>query len=168
MNIDSIVGVWLLIGSVSINSEINFIGEEPDPKGVTDWLNDSGEELIDKIQATSGLTLSVSADRTFTEVKQGSPSIYWFSDEGVLESEVIPFNGVVKTNEYGAFLQPEDIPSWATPTNNYGVILRYDDGDTKISDHIYIREDKLVRTINVVTDELYLDRIVVVYENYGD
>lgn len=164
MSIESTIGTWLLIGSVSINSEVSFVGEEPDPNGVKDWLNGEGKELIDKINATSGLTLNIGSDGTFTETKEGNPRVYWFSDEGVLESEVVPFNGVVKTNRAGSFLQPEEIPSWATPTDDYGVALRYDDGDTKISDHIYIAGENLVRTINVVTDELYLDRIVVVYK----
>ena len=164
MSMESIIGTWLLIGSVSINSEVSFVGEEADPNGVKDWLNGEGEELIEEIISTSGLTLKVGADGTFTETKDGDPKVYWFSDEGVLESEVVPFNGVVKTNGAGSFLQPEEIPSWATPTDEYGIVLRYDDGDTKISDQIYIAGENLVRTINVVTDELYLDRIVIVYK----
>ncbi|MEM9449908.1 MAG: hypothetical protein AAGA75_15390 [Cyanobacteria bacterium P01_E01_bin.6] len=165
MNLETLVGKWSLIGSISINSEISFVGGEPEPNGVKDWLNGSGRELVETMNATSGLTLELCSDSTFTETKYGNPAVYWFSDEGVLESEVVPFNGLVKANEFGFFLQPDEISSWATPTDKYGVILRYDDGDTKICDRLYLSEGKLIRTINVVTDELYLDRIVIVYKN---
>lgn len=164
MNLESLVGKWVLTGSISTNSEITFMGEEADPNGIKDWLNGSGRELFENIKPTSGLTLELLPDGTFTEAKTGNPEVYWFSNEGVLESEVIPFNGLIKSNEFGFFLQPDEIPPWAAPTDKYGVILRYDDGDTKICDRLSLSENTLIRTVNVVTDELYLDRIAITYK----
>jgi len=160
---ETIIGTWVLIGSISINNEIAFIGEEPDLDGVKNWLNESGKELIEDVKGTEGLKLVIAPDGKFKEIREGNPDVYWFSSEGVLEDEVMPFNGTVKNNEYGYFLIPKEVPTWATPKIEYGVILRYDDGDTKISDQIFQHEGNLVRTINVVTDEAYLDRIVIVY-----
>ena len=45
-----------------------------------------------------------------------------------------------------------------------GVALRYDDGYTMIAEWLERSDNRLVRTVNVVTDELYLDRIVMVYQ----
>ncbi|MFK7804710.1 MAG: hypothetical protein AB8G95_23945 [Anaerolineae bacterium] len=162
-NSESITGTWTLVGSISINGEIAFVGNEPDPNGIEDWLAGAGKELLEEIASTSGLTLKINADGTFTETKDGDPDITWFDQEGVLMSDIVPFNGFVKTNELGSFLQPETIPSWATPADEYNVIPRYDDGDTVISDHIYLNAGSLVRTVNGVTDGLYLDRVVIVY-----
>lgn len=160
---EKIIGTWLLKGSVSITSEITFVGEDPDPNGVKQWLNGSGSELIKDIAATKGLRLIVAEDGSFEEYKEGSPEVYWFSSEGVLESEVTPFDGNVISNAHGYFLIPDETPSWAIPKIDYGAILRYDDGDTKISDRIFEHEGHLVRIVNVVTDEMYFDRIVSAY-----
>ncbi len=165
MKIESITGDWELIGTASINSEISFIEEEPEPDGVKNWLNGRAEELIKKTELTSGLTLRIDSEGNFTEKKDGNPEIEWFDSEGVLEPEVIPFDGVIKIDGSGAYIVPKQIPSWAEPSKiEYGVILRYDDSDTKICDRIEKIDGKLIRTMSVVTDELYLNRVVIVYK----
>ena len=64
-----------------------------------------------------------------------------------------------------AWLQPDGIPRWSTHAlNRYDqAILRYDDGDTKISDTLRLSGERLLRTVNVVTDELYTDRQLIAY-----
>jgi|GEM_PF-4391016 len=164
---ENIRGEWRLVASGSINAEIAFINdEEPDPNGVSDWLNGFDHALVAASKPTSGLTLSIAADGTFSEIVSGNPQVYWFDVEGVLESEVIPFSGVVVHNDQASYLRPTSIATWATPVEGrYGLaVLRYDDGDTEISDSVRLVENQLIRTVNVVTDELYLDRIAIVYE----
>ena len=46
----------------------------------------------------------------------------------------------------------------------HAAVLRYDDGDTKISDGLRLKEGRLLRMVNVVTDELYTDRQLVAYQ----
>ncbi|MCE2595823.1 hypothetical protein K6Y31_13505 [Motilimonas cestriensis] len=165
MELTSLVGSWVLIGSVAINSEVAFIGEDTDPNGVGNWLNGRAGELVGQIKTVNGLTLTIADNGAFTEVKTGKLSITWYDQEGVLESEVEPFNGTLVLKGEGAFLVAEAIPNWAQPTaNDYGVALRYDDGDTIIAEWLECIDNRLVRTVNVVTDELYLDRIVMVYQ----
>lgn len=91
-----IQGEWQLIGSASMNSEVEFTSDdEPDPNGVSNWLNGFDETPVADARATSGLTLSTKSDGTFTEVVSGKPEVYWFDEEGVLQAQVTPFNGVV-------------------------------------------------------------------------
>ncbi len=169
MSIDIFVGTWALIGSFSIGSEIEFIDEEPDPNGVKNWLNGKSYKSIEQIERTEGLTLNITFDGKFAEEKTGNPNVQWFDVEGVLESEVIPFNGSLKISESNVYLIPNEIlRSEITSDLTNKTNLRYDDGDTKISDFIEVRDDSLIRTVNVVTDELYLDRTVIVYQRIDD
>jgi hypothetical protein len=170
MALESIQGEWRLVASGSVNSQIAFInGEEPDPNGVSDWLNGIDDTLLDTAKATSGLTLSIASDGTFAEHISGNPEVYWFDVEGVLQAEVSPFNGVIVGSDQEVYLRPINIAKWASPVERqYGrAVLRYDDGDTKISDRVRTLGDRLIRTVNVVTDELYLDRVLIVYERVG-
>ena len=165
MTFSAYVGRWALISSASINSEISFIGEDPDPNGVNDWLNGDAIDLVDGSDPTTGLLLQIEQDGSFSEQKTGNPKVYWFDSEGVLTNDVEPFDGRLQSNESNVFLRPSEIPSWAIPVEGkHGrAILRLDDGDTKISDRLDVIGDRLIRSVNVVTDELYLDRIVIVY-----
>ncbi|MBH8555819.1 hypothetical protein I8751_26425 [Nostocaceae cyanobacterium CENA357] len=165
MNIELLIGIWLLTGSISINSQIKFFGDEPDPNGIENWLNSNSNNLIAQVEATEGLTLTISSDGKFSEERTGTPKVYWFDKEGVLESEVIPFNGHLSFYDSKVFLLVDDLPSWAVPSDEVNKKkLRYDDGDTKIADSIEVQGEQLIRTISVVTDELYLDRVIVVYK----
>ena len=166
MDVELFIGTWLLTGSISINSEIKFVGDEPEPNGVENWLNGSSNELIERVKPTEGLTLTISSDGKFFEERTGNPKIYWFDCEGVLESEVIPFNGHLSFYDSKAFLLLDELVSWAIPTNEVNKKkLRYDDGDTKIADSIEVLGEQLIRTVSVVTDELYLDRVIIVYKH---
>ncbi|MDF5724554.1 MAG: hypothetical protein PUP91_29645 [Rhizonema sp. PD37] len=166
MNIELLIGIWLLTGSISISSEIKFVGDEPDPNGVENWLNGSSNELIERIELTEGLTLTISSDGKFFEERTGDPKVYWFDLEGVLESEVIPFNGHLSFYDSKAFLLLDELVSWAVPSNEVNKKkLRYDDSDTKIADSLEVIGEQLIRTVSVVTDELYLDRVIIVYKH---
>jgi hypothetical protein len=164
MEISEFLGQWDLVGSVAINSEIAFIDGEPDPNGVANWLNGFDASLQDQIKPTAGLRLEIRPDARFTEQMSGQPAVYWFDEEGVL-TDVAPFDGHLVETDQGLYLRPDEISEWAMPTEGeYGqAVLRLDDGDTKISDNLRLNNGYLLRTVNVVTDELYLDRILIVY-----
>lgn len=158
-------GTWRAIGSASTRGEVAFIGDEPDPNGVHDWLNGDGHMLAGEVQAVDGLVLHIDPSGGFTEQKHGNPPICWFDSEGVQTSEVEPFNGVLSIHADAAYLLSASVQNWAKAVEGrYGpAVLRYDDGDTKICDRIERVGNELLRTINVVTDELYLDRVLIVY-----
>ena len=166
MQIDPLVGRWSVVGSASVNGEIPFVGDDPDPDGVSGWLNGTGEELEGSIASTSGLELEVSQDGLFSEHLTGQPKIEWFDVEGVLCDGVVPSNGALVEGEMLVYLQPNGIPSWSVhKKKRYGkALLRYDDGDTKICDCLRLKGDRLIRTVNVVTDELYTNRVLMAYE----
>jgi hypothetical protein len=161
-------GAWCLVGTVSTRSQIALINGQPDPRGIEQWLKGVDDRLIETATETSGLLLSISPEASFTEQLTGKPTVYWFDEEGVLAGEVSPFNGVVVQTQQGAYLKPAEIAKFGRPVEGrYGnVVLRYDDGDTKIADGLRRVGAQLIRTVNVVTDELYLDRVVVVYRPY--
>ncbi|VEP12200.1 conserved hypothetical protein [Hyella patelloides LEGE 07179] len=164
MDIEILVGTWLLIGSTSTKSEVEFINKQPDPSGVSKWLDGKSHELIEQIELTEGLTLTITPDGKFTEEKTGNPQMQWFDSEGVC-SDVIPFDGKLNFYKSNFYLIADNIPSWATPINKSSrKKLRYNDGDTKISDSLEIVKELLIRTVNVVTDELYLDRVIIAYK----
>jgi hypothetical protein len=156
MNRDSINGTWILSGTFALNSEIPIIGDEPKPNGVEEWLEGNSLETLAQLTPADGLKLTISSDGTFTEERVGAPQITWYDSEGVLESNVNPFNGAIQEAEGKFYLIADDIE----PTGN----LRYDDGDTKIADSLTVIDGDLIRTVSVVTDELYLDRILLRYK----
>jgi hypothetical protein len=165
---DSLDGRWRATGTCSANSQIKIdLSGVPDPNGVADWLNGFDSGLARDARPTSGLILTIETTAgTFTERLTGDPLVEWFDAEGVLTQGVSPFDGTFISNAQGAYLCPQDVPKWAAPVaGRYGeAILRYDDGDTKIADSLRVVEGRLVRTVNVVTDELYLNRVVIIYE----
>ena len=165
MNTNIFVGTWVLTGSISTNSEVQFIKDRPDPKGVINWLNGTSQELVEQTKASEGLVLTIAQNKKFEEKKTGDPKVKWFNYEGVESNNVEPFDGQLKLSKSRAYLIADNVPSWAMPENRKSTVkLRYDDGDTKIADFLEIINDRLVRTINVVTDELYLDRVIIVYQ----
>ena len=168
MTIDSLNGRWNATATCSTSSEIKFSDDdEPDPNEVADWLNAFDDNLVKTATPVSGLVLTIEpALGAFTEMVIGNPAIEWFDAEGVLAEEVSPFDGTIVCNAQGAYLRPKDVPEWATPVDGRyrAAILRYDDGDTKIADNLRVADGRLVRTVNIVTDELYLNRVIIVYE----
>ena len=171
MLIETFVETWHLTASTTINSEISFIDEEPDPNGVKNWLKGNGLDLVEKAETASGLSLQVFPDGRFVEEKhtdtKTDSKVDRFDGEGVLNPDPFTLTGTLKSNTYGVFLEQASVPSWANSSANsserYDAFVRFDDGDTKISDSIEIQGNNLIRTVNVVTDELYLMRVVYVY-----
>ncbi len=158
MDISVFVGKWVLIGSFSIKSELQFIGRKPDSNGVKNWLNNPMSQVLKRVKSTEGLTLIINPDGTFQEQKTGNPKVEWFDCEGVLCAEVKPFNGYINVLESKPYLMTDQCPSWAKDKK-----LRYNDGDTKICDTVHLDNEQLIRVVSIVTDDMYFDKVVLVY-----
>jgi hypothetical protein len=111
----------------------------------------------------------------------------WYDEEGLYDdSEVIPFNGCLKFTKSYVYLLPDDeILSRINRGENEvflstndldkilreteDLILRLNDTEHLISEFIEVRSKKIMtRTVNAVTDGLYLDRLVTVYQRADD
>lgn len=172
MSIDSFSGRWKATATCSTHAENTLISEdEADPNGIVDWLNGFDATLVRAAKPVSGLVLTIEMARgTFTEKVRGNPAIAWYDAEGVLTEKVWPFDGTIACNTQGAYLRPQEVPWWAIPLDfrYQEAILRYDDCDTRIADNLRVVDGRLVRTVNIVTDDTYLDRVVIVYERDRD
>jgi hypothetical protein len=136
-----------------------------DPDDIRAWLNGGDDALVAAAQPAKGLTLSIARDGGFSEERTGAAAVPWFDADGVLEHQAVPFAGTATPVGEMLYLRLVETKSWATPTEGrYApALLRYDDEDTKVSDALTLAGDRLVRTMNVVTDELYLNRVVLLY-----
>lgn len=165
---EMLLGEWHLAAATSATAELEVVDDKPDPDAVAGWLNGFDGASLAAAQKTSGLVLTITAAGSFTERVTGKPAVQqWFDVEGMLTDEVAPFDGavVVGTGQEVAWLRPRGVPDFARPVEGRhgSAVLRYDDRDTQIADGLRIVGTNLVRTVNVVTDEQYLDRIVLVY-----
>ena len=160
----SAVGVWLLTAAIAIDDEVDLEGL-PAEDQIDEWLYSAGYDLINEAELIAGLKLTIHADDTFTEEKTGLLNLPWYDREGVLDEAVTPFSGLLKTEENLMYLHPDEPTSWAIPEDTIREIrVRYDDGDTIICDRIEIVNNQLIRTMSVVTDELYLDKVLLIYQ----
>lgn len=159
----AVVGTWLLAAATAISSEVAFTETET-AGGVDAWLYGSSNHLLDQAQPLEGLKLTIGADATFTEVKTRDLNLAWYDRDGVLDTQVTPFNGIVMVEGKIMYLLLEvSIAGASSEVEVRTTRVRYDDGDTIICDQIERFNDSLVRTMSVVTDELYLDRTVLIY-----
>ncbi|NJN00069.1 MAG: hypothetical protein HC800_25630 [Phormidesmis sp. RL_2_1] len=151
------LGVWELSRYSHVVSEI-----WPDDDGteMDAWLLGAHEPELNSGQEQRGLHLTV-RDGAFTETVKDFAALM-FDQEGVQVNDYQPMSGqIVQVNAIG-FLMPFGTSALKGQTPR-GCFLRYDDGDTKVCDTIRLIGDRLVRQLSVVTDELYLDRMTLVY-----
>ncbi|GAB5515737.1 hypothetical protein [Rhodopirellula baltica] len=90
-----------------------------------------------------------------------------FDLEGIQINDYQPMSGEVRIRKRVGFLIPDGGPQYGLPIS-IDLPLRYDDGDTKVCDAIRAFDDHLVRQLSVVTDELYLDRMTLLYRRVED
>ncbi|MGB7070008.1 MAG: hypothetical protein WBD22_10990 [Pyrinomonadaceae bacterium] len=163
MAANEFVGTWVLAGHKSINEELDISHEsQAFETEMAEWLYGNSDDAVSGLEPVSGLRLSVAGNGTFTELKTSLPEIDWFDAEGVLDDEVNPFSGIYNVSDSRAYLTFKDPPEWSRSEDK--ARIRYDDGDTKICDSLFVKDDGLVRTISVVSDDLYLNRVILRYE----
>ncbi len=161
MNPD-VVGIWQLVAAISIDCEIPIMDIPAHTSAIDAWLYGNSHQLIRQAPLNYGLSLQINVDATFTETGTNTLSFTWFDAEGVLTEPAIPFDGVIN-------LDGDDLYFHATLSDGYtdpvrGHRVRYDDGDTIVCDRAKLVQHRLVRTMSVVTDELYGDRSILIYQ----
>ena len=160
----SLVGTWLLNAALTIDGDAPFQGARPDAAGLDVWLYGNSHELLAQAAPADGLNLNIARDGTFNERRHGQPQVPWFDAEGVLDTEVTTFDGVVRADGHAGYLLLTTPPRGAVPQDRLRKTrVRYDDGDTIICDKIEPLESRLIRTISVVSDALFFERIVLIY-----
>ena len=163
MNTNSMQGEWELRQYHHLIDEIPYGDEDNSPRldEIQAWLMGNDDEQIAQSVPRTGLIIRIQAN-AFSEHAVEFDGLM-FDVSGVQVNDYVPMAGALVERNSLTFLQPDGVPDWAKPELIDGPVLRYDDGDTKVSDSLRLVGDKLVRQISVVTDEIYLERIVLVY-----
>ncbi len=156
------IGIWQLDGSFNSFGQFEILEDIEEYRRIYEqWLRGEDYENLENLTKADGLRLEINADGTFTETKTSDPQIEWFDEEGVSESRITPFDGIYKIFDERAFLTLET-PSTLSDTDD-AERIRYDDGDTKICDSLRLIDEYLIRTVSVITDELYTTRVLMRY-----
>ena len=165
-NMNNFIGNWFLAGTFSENGQFEIIEDiEEYRRNYEIWLLAEDYNNLDKLLSVNGLQFAVNEDGTFTESKIGDLQIGlidWFDVDGVLDSQITPFDGIYRVFDDRAFLTVKDVSSWAISDDPDRI--RLDDGDTKICDSLRIIGEDLIRTVSVITDELYTTRVLLKYQ----
>jgi hypothetical protein len=157
------IGTWNLVGTFAESGEFQIIEDIEEYRRIyQEWLIAEDYGNLDNLVGAEGLQLTINDDGTFSETKTGNPKIEWFDAEGVLDNRVTPFDGLYKILDNRAFLTVEGLSSWAISSKPDQI--RLDDGDTKICDSLRIFGENLIRTVSVITDELYTTRVILSYQ----
>jgi hypothetical protein len=155
---DALIGRWRLI-SWSAVWAFQFGGPSDEflyqnPADALPRTDDAGE--------VRGSILAIGADGSFSQGGHCDRPILTYDEEGVQVAAVPSFGGVVREDgERGYLLGSE---ARGSASRNDPGRLRWDDGDTRVCDSVRVLNGRLIRTICVVTDECYGDRVVLVYE----
>ncbi|QDT18117.1 hypothetical protein [Alienimonas californiensis] len=167
--VEALVGQWTLIAAVQITDELPVEDEGVAggrPPEMAAWLRGDGGDLAPNGSPAAGLTLTVRADGRFEErflrAAELGVTVEFYDRHGIATLPPEPFDGRLRTI---------DGKAWAAPTGDGPPLIasddspvRYDEGDTVVSEQFSVREGRLLRTQNVVTDELYLSRSVFIYD----
>jgi hypothetical protein len=110
---------------------------------------------VDDAGEVRGTTLLISPNGRFSQAGECDRPVLTYDAEGVQVSGVAEFGGVIREDGERGYLLTDAVAEASR--------LRYDDGDTRICDSVRVEGERLVRTICVITDECYGDRVVLVY-----
>jgi hypothetical protein len=157
------VGEWHLDGYALVDT---FIGasDPSDLSAVQNWLLAAAGAGWPEVEARTGLVLVIRRDGTYSERAPGEKlSMLWYDSDGVQTASPEPTEGVVRGvgGRPVVSLHPHTPPARADfPGGDFRGVLRYDDGDTLVSDILRLEGNSLIRAISVVTDDLYFNRVV--------
>ncbi|QDT32382.1 hypothetical protein [Thalassoglobus polymorphus] len=160
-------GHWQLVGYEHLVDEILYEEGAADPR-ITElygWLlGRSDVNSLPSLESQAGLVLRI-CDSKFEEEVTGFERLM-FDADGIQVNDYRPMTGVVYQRERISFIKPFDAFVQSDVERFPKLILRYDDGDTQVCDSLRRFEEKLIRQVSVVTDEIYLERILMVYSRY--
>lgn len=158
-------GEWELVGYQHRTDEIEYDDGDDGPR-VTEihaWL--LGAELtsasLEAAPPRTGLQLAIQSGAFRESVENFSELM--FDESGVQVNDYQPMSGQLAIINSVAFLVPEGVPDYAKPEPAEDMVVRYDDGDTLVCDSLRVVNGMLVRQTSVVTDEIYLERMLLVY-----
>ncbi len=165
-------GAWELIGYQHQTDEIEYEDEDgedgPRVAEIQAWLR--GAELsravLEAMPPRTGLQL-VLQNGAFRESVENFSELM-FDESGVQVNDYQPMSGQLATINSVAFLVPEGVADYARPEPAEDMVVRYDDGDTLVCDSLRIVDGMLARQTSVVTDEIYLERMLLVYRRAED
>ncbi len=162
-------GTWDLVGAATYRDQLDtgpfvHVPGKPWNHGVVHWLQGRGSAFPGERVDASGVTLIIDEAHRFTQQAQSTPALPWVDVDGVVLSAVPCFSGAVFRDSSGAYLVADGVARSSDAADRpYGVLLRYDDGDTRVCDRLERLRNTLTRTINLVTDDMYFERTVLSY-----
>lgn len=151
----AIAGTWRLASWSAVWAyEFDATADEflyQDPLTGLPRTDDAGE--------VRGSTLAVGTDGSFSQTGQCDCPILTYDEEGVQVSGVANFGGVIREDRGRSYLLCSRGSGSADSER-----LRYNDKDTQICDSARLIDSRLIRTMCVVTDARYGDRVILVYQ----
>ncbi|QEG38931.1 hypothetical protein [Roseimaritima ulvae] len=163
-------GEWELVGYFHKTDEIEY-DDADDGSNVTEiraWLQgaEPTNASLEAAQPRAGLQLAIQRGAFRESVENFSELM--FDVSGVQVNDYQPMSGQLATINSVAFLVPEGVPEFARTEPAEDIVVRYDDGDTLVCDSMRIVDGMLVRQTSVVTDEIYLERMLLMYRRADD
>jgi hypothetical protein len=162
---DNFPGEWTLDGYAFVETG-NPI-DPPGPADIANWLLGVAEDGRPRLETRTGLELTIRRDGSYSErVADCKYLMLWYDSEGVQTDSPEPTEGTVRevAGTAAISLHPRGaLPPRPHHPGGFRDVLRYDDGDTQVSDILHVVGESLSRVISVVTDGLYLNRVVTRY-----
>nr|WP_086938673.1 hypothetical protein [Thaumasiovibrio occultus] len=156
----AIDSVWRLEQFGKTSRQLSSHSADTEVTSAQAWLQQPSQAIqtIETVKM-SGLQLIFYRDGSFyDEAIDKGLNIDWINDDGELDAYHSSICGQQHAWQQQTFLLLTDQDIGEPP------YLRYDDGDTLVADVCVVVGDQLYRTVNVVTDGVYLDRFVYVYQ----
>ncbi len=156
------VGQWLLcataetvfdvtLDSISFASKFDHIGVSADLSAMD-------------LTSTNGMIVRIFADGQFSQCFSDCPVLDWYDQEGVLDHPVNAFDGWTFCDHDRIYFNTNEKPEWSHKHSDADPKrCRYDDGDTTICDFAELVDGRLLRTLNVMTDDSYVNRVAMLY-----
>lgn len=125
---------------------------------IEDWI--FGAPKLDAVylKALEGLRLTLYRDNTYyDEAINPDLEVEWINEYGELNNFHSTNFGKVKSIDSLIFIASDD------SSKKLGYV-RYSDGDTTVVDSLRFVDDKLIRSVSVVTDEVRFERYFFIYQ----
>ena len=160
------IGSWNLYGYKIIYKQLVEETTTLRKDKVKNWLLEEATFLDQDIKLVSGSRLIIKNNGFFEEESKERIKFHWYDDEGILQQYISPFSGNYYHHDSRLYLfSNKKLGNWQKSKEEWAKMkVRYDDGDTKICDFLKLNDNYLVRTVNAITDELYFDRLSILYK----
>jgi len=161
-------GEWQLDRYQHITDEIAYDDNEDGPR-VTEiqaWLIGTDGVSVDAMPRRTGLRMRMKCG-SFSESATAFDELM-FDVSGIQVNDYRPMSGNLEKINGLTFLVADVVSRFAASDTVDDVVVRYHDGDTTVCDTLRVIDEYLVRQTSVVTDEIYLDRMLLAYRRVGE